>query len=182
MMTRIFSFIAVCLLLLGGGVRAQEAGSAMPVDKDTQLFTFQEVVSMEGTADELYIRCIEWINTRYKNPADACRVRNRESAYIEIAHRFEIYNQAEGTRVNAGIVNYVLKIEFKPGRYRYTLTDLVLRQSSRYPIERWMDKSDSMYSPLYDSYLQQVNTQALELIDSLKAGMQPPVVKQEERW
>jgi hypothetical protein len=45
-----------------------------------------------------------------------------------------------------------------------------------------MDKTDKMYSPLWDSYLKQVNRQSLELLESLKAGMQPPVVKEEEKW
>jgi hypothetical protein len=155
---------------------------ALPIDNDTQLINYQDVVQLAGTADELYVRAIEWINTQYNNPADACRIRNRESAVIEIAHRFEILNDEEGDKLIAGIVNYTLKLEFKPGRYRYTLSDLILKQSTRFPIERWLNKEDSMYSPLWDSYLIQVNKQAKALIDSLKAGMEPQVIKQEEKW
>lgn len=161
---------------------AQDNATQYPIDKDTQLITYQEVVTQAGTADELYIRAIEWINTQYKNPADVCRIRNRESGVIEILHRFEIINDEENNKLIAGIVNYTLKIEFKPGRYRYTLSDLTLRQSTRFPVEKWMDKTDKMYSPLWDSYLKQVNRQTLELLESLKAGMQPPVVKEEEKW
>lgn len=154
----------------------------LPMDEDTQLISYQDVIQMPGTADELYVRAIEWINTQYKNPADVCRIRNRESAVIEIAHRFEILNDEEGDKLIAGIVNYNLKLEFKPGRYRYTLSDLILKQSTRFPIERWLNKEDQMYSPLWDLYLKQVNRQAKELIESLKSGMEPPVVKQEEKW
>lgn len=161
---------------------AQDNATQYPIDKDTQLITYQEVVTQAGTADELYIRAIEWINTQYKNPADVCRIRNRESGVIEILHRFEIINDEENNKLIAGIVNYTLKIEFKPGRYRYTLSDLTLRQSTRFPVEKWMDKTDKMYSPLWDSYLKQVNRQSLELVESLKTGMQPPVVKEEEKW
>ncbi|HCT72258.1 MAG TPA: hypothetical protein DF409_16240 [Bacteroidales bacterium] len=182
MKTRLIFSLLVGLLFVFSAVNAQEPVSAYPVDKDTQQITYQEVVQQAGTADELYIRCIEWINTQYKNPADACRIRNRESGVIEINHRFEILNDAEGAKLIAGIVNYVLKLEFKPGRYRYTLSDMTLRQSSRFPIEKWMDKNDSMYSPLWDKYLEQVNVQVNELINSLKAGMQPPVIKVEEKW
>ena len=172
----------MCLTCFAG-VNAQEIETmALPVDEDTQMISYKDVIPMSGTADELYIRAIEWVNTIYKNPADACRIRNRESAVIEIAHRFEIYNDVDGTKLNAGIVNYNLKLEFKPGRYRYVLSNLILKQSTRFPIERWMDKEEQMYSPLWDSYLQQVNQQAKELIDSLKAGMEPPVVIQEEKW
>lgn len=161
---------------------AQDVPQGYPVDKDTQLITYQDVIPMAGSADELYIRCIEWINTKYKNPADVCRVRNRESGVIEILHRFELLNDEAEDRLKAGIVNYTLKLEFKPGRYRYTLSDLTWKQATRYPIEKWMNKEDKLYSPVFDSYLTQVNKQALELINSLKAGMEPPVVKQEEKW
>ncbi len=153
-----------------------------PFDKDTGLISYQEVVQEPGTADELYIRCIEWINTSYKNPADACRIRNRESGVIEILHRFELTNMDGDAKLQAGIVNYLLKLEFKPGRYRYTITDLTLRQASRFPIERWLDKSDKLYSPLWDSYLTQVDKQVKQLIESLKSGMSPVAVKQEEKW
>jgi len=153
-----------------------------PFDKDTGLISYQEVVQEPGTSDELYIRCIEWINTSYKNPADACRIRNRESGVIEILHRFELVNMDGDAKLQAGIVNYALKLEFKPGRYRYTVTDLTLRQASRFPIERWFDKTDKMYSPLWDNYLGQVDSQAKQLINHLKSGMAPVAVKQEEKW
>ncbi|MHC1778280.1 MAG: DUF4468 domain-containing protein [Lentimicrobium sp.] len=170
-------------LVSGLVVSAQDENKInFPIDKDSGLISYQEVVQEPGTADELYIRCIEWINTSYKNPADVCRIRNRESAVIEILHRFELYNMDGEAKVQAGIVNYLLKLEFKPGRYRYTVTDLTLRQASRFPIERWFDKTDSLYSPLWDSYLEQVDTQVKQLISNLKGGMAPVAVKQEEKW
>lgn len=184
-MKRSFVYLVITILSFAGTVAiCQVADSTIkfPIDKDTQLITYQDVVQEPGTADELYIRCIEWINTQYKNPADVCRVRNRESAVVEILHRIELINMEGDSKLSAGTVNYLLKLEFKPGRYRYTVTDLTLRQQSRYPIERWFDKSDKMYSPLWDSYLQQVDTKVKQIIESLKSGMAPVVVKPEEKW
>lgn len=172
----------MCLACFVGANAQGVETMALPVDEDTHLISYKDVIPMAGTADELYIRAIEWVNTRYKNPADVCRIRNRESGVIEIAHRFEIINDVDGSKLIAGIVNYNLKLEFKPGRYRYSLSDLILKQSTRFPIERWMDKEEQMYSPLWESYLKQVNEQSIELINSLKSGMEPPVVKQEETW
>lgn len=160
---------------------AQE-NTAFPVDKDTKLITYQEVVQQNGTQDELYIRGIDWINKYYKNPADVTRVRNRESGVIELMHRIELQNMDGETKVSAGTVNYELKIEFKPGRYRYTVTNMTLRQASRFPIERWLNKDDQNYSPLWDNYIQQVDTKVKEIIANLKAGMQPVEVKPEEKW
>ena len=174
--------IFICLACFAGANAQGVETMALPVDEDTRLVNYKDVIPMAGTADELYVRAIEWVNTRYKNPADACRIRNRESAVIEIAHRFEIINDVDGNKLIAGIVNYNLKLEFKPGRYRYSLSDLILKQSTRFPIERWMDKEEQMYSPLWESYLKQVNDQATELINSLKAGMEPVVAKPVEKW
>lgn len=174
------SLAAVLFTAFSAG--AQDVRSMIPVDKDTQVITYQDVVQQAGTADELYIRCIEWINTEYKNPADVCRVRNRESGVIEIRHRMEYFNDVKDTKVVAGKINYVLKLEFKPGRYRYTVTDMTLQHASRVPVEKWMDKEDTEYSPLWDSYLEQINTQVVELIERLKTGMEPPVIKVEEKW
>ncbi|HLO90330.1 MAG: DUF4468 domain-containing protein [Chloroflexota bacterium] len=153
-----------------------------PIDPETGLITYQEVVQQNGTQDELYIKGIDWLNTHYKNPADVCKVRNRESGVIELLHRIEVFNTADGSKVLAGMVNYDLKIEFKPGRYRYTLTDLTFKQASRFPVERWLNKADPLYSPVWDSYMQQVDAKAKEIINSLKENMQPEVVKPEEKW
>lgn len=183
MKVRFVLSLLLTLTLCSMGVSGQEAVSGnFPIDKDTQLITYQEVVQEPGTADELYVRCIEWINTYYKNPADVCKIRNRESQVIEILYRIELFNYDGEAKLNAGTVTYLLKLEFKPGRYRYTVTDLTLRQASRFPIERWFDKSDKMYSPLWDGYLTQVDTNVKQLIESLKTGMAPVQVKQEEKW
>lgn len=183
-MKRILAFLVIASFSIFFNFSfGQESNAAkFPIDKDTGLITYQEVVQEAGTADDLYIRCNEWINVNYKNPADVCRVRNRESGVIEILHRIELINMEGDSKLVAGIVNYLLKLEFKNGRYRYTITDLTLRQSSRFPIERWFDKTDKMYSPLWDSYLDQVDTKVKELIESLKAGMAPVVVAPEEKW
>lgn len=173
-----FLFIAFLLPFLSIG---QEV-NYYPVDPETGLLTYQEVVQQNGTQDELYIRGIEWLNSHYKNPADVCKVRNRESGVIELLHRIEVFNTQDGANVLAGMVNYVLKIEFKAGRYRYTLTNLTFRQASRFPVERWLNKADPLYSPVWDSYIRQVDTKAKEVVNSLKEGMQPEVVKPEEKW
>jgi hypothetical protein len=159
-----------------------QESAILPIDPDTKMATYQEVVQEKGTADELYIRGIAWVNSFYKNPADVTRVRNRESGIIELMHRFEIYNNVDGVKVQAGFVNYSLKIEFKPGRYRYTINDINWRQATKYPIERWLNKEDPYYSPLYDSYIQQVDVAINEVIASLKKGMHPEEVKPEEKW
>jgi len=154
----------------------------LPVDAESKLISYKEVVTVAGTPTELFNRAIEWVNKQYKNPADATKVRNPATGIIDIIHRIELVRDDKGISRPAGIVDYSLKIELKEGRYRYTITNFNLKDVSRQPIERWMDKNDKSYVPEWEGYLTQVNDFTLKLIESLKAGMQPPVVKKVDQW
>ena len=175
-------FIAA-ILGLTGTLLAQEATPVMPVNIETKLITYQEVVKVDGLQKELFNRAIEWINVNYKNPADVTKVRNPESGIIEIFHRFDLHRTDEqGNKIDAGNVVYTLLLELKDGRYRYKITDMSLRQSSRFPIGRWLDKTDKAYNPNYNLFLSQVDNQVKVLIESLKKGMLPGIQKKEDTW
>jgi hypothetical protein len=179
-------YLTLCLsLMLIAGLRlsAQETTApVMPVDPETKLITYKEVVTIQGTPAELFNRAVEWINKQYKNPVDATKVRDQASGVIEIIHRFDITRQEKEIQRPVGIIDYSLKIEMKDGRYRYTLTNLNRRDVSRQPIEKWLDKSDKAYSPDMEIYLKQIDDAARKLIDSLKQGMQPPIQKKPDTW
>ena len=175
-------FMAV-ILGLPGILIAQEIAPAMPVNHETNIITYQDVVKVDGLKKDLFNRAIEWINVYYKNPADVTKVRNPENGFIEIFHRFDLHRiDDKGNKIDAGIVVYTLRLALKDGRYKYTLTDMSLKQSSRYPIERWLDKTDQAYNPNYDLYLSQVDKQVKTLIESLKKGMLPGIQKKEDAW
>jgi len=171
------------ILGLPGALIAQETIPVMPVNPETKLITYQEVLTVDGLKKELFNRAIEWINVNYKNPAEVTKVRNPESGLIEIFHRFDLdRTDNNGNIVDAGIVVYTLRLDLKDGRYRYKITDMSLKQSSRFPVERWLDKTDKAYNPNYDLYIAQLDKQVKELIESLKKGMQPGIQKKEDVW
>jgi hypothetical protein len=174
--------IIILFSLFSISSRAQETAPKMPVDEETKLITYKEVVNIEGTKQELFNRAIEWINKTYKNPADVTKVRNPETGLIELIHRIEINYEDKGVSRPGGLVDYLLRIELKEGRYRYTFTNFNFKQTSRVPIEKWLDKTDKAYSPLMENYLFQVDKSTHDLIESLKKGMQPPVKKKADEW
>jgi hypothetical protein len=177
------SFLLTLLLsLISINMYSQEVASKLPVDEETKLFTYKEVVQVEGTKTELFNRAIEWINKDYKNPAQVTKVRSPESGLIELLHHFEVFYNEKGLSRSGGIVDYLLRIELKDGRYRYTISNFNLKQASRMPVEKWMDKSDKAYTPLWDSYLLQLDKSTNEIIESLKKGMLPPVKKKVDEW
>lgn len=153
----------------------------IPIDEDTKLITYQEVVPQEGDADKLYLTAIAWINSFFQNPNEATTIRDRENGKIVIDHRFKIYNvDKKGLKTDAGIIKYNLKLEFKPNKYRYTFTNFNLQAVSKYPIEKWLDKTDPQYNPAWENYLFQVDTTVNGYIKSLKKGMTPKIAKPDE--
>lgn len=160
-----------------------KANAQVPVDEDTKKITYKDVITQDGTPEKLYNQGISWVNTFYKNPSEATRVRDADNHKIEIRHRFQIWNKdKDGNKVSdAGIIEYELTIEFKDGRYRYTMTEFILKQTSKFPIERWLDKNDPQYKPECDDYLKQIDIEANAIIKSLIQGMKIKEIK-EDNW
>jgi hypothetical protein len=177
------SFVGILILVFAfSTAKAQDASPVLPIDPDTKLITYKEVVNVQGIPSELFNRAIEWINKQYKNPTDATKVRNSATGLIEIIHRFEITKEEKGVIRTAGIIDYSMKIELKDGRYRYTITNFNFRDASRQPIEKWLDKSDKLYQPIWESYLKQIDDASRKLIEGLKIGMLPPAPKKVDEW
>jgi hypothetical protein len=179
----VFLIIAVSAMMYSGlNAQAQETTNKMPVDPDTKLITYKEVVTVAGTPAELFNRAIQWVNKQYKNPVDATKVRDQASGVIEIIHRIELTRIEQGATLLAGRVDYSMKLEMKEGRYRYTITNFIVKDVSRQPLERYLDKKDPSYIPLWDDYLKQVDDFTLKMIESLKQGMQPPAEKKPDTF
>jgi hypothetical protein len=176
MLTSSFTFVNLYSQII-------EQTSKVPVDEVTGLITYQDVVHTEGSKQELFNRVVGWVNQFYVNPTEATKVRSPESGIIEILHRFKITNEVDnGVQVDAGVILYSLKIELRDGRFRYTMNNFVLRQASRFPVERWLDKNDQAYDPGWEDYLNQIDVFASSLVESLKAAMQPEEIIKEEEW
>jgi len=169
-----FTFLFVCLGIVSFAQKAN-----VPVNEDTGLITWQGVQEQNGTPLPLYNRCIEWINSQYKNSQEVTKVRKPEDGLIVINHGIRLYDTLTDGSVVASntIVNYVLRLEFKENRYRYTFTDFTMKAMSRYPLERWLDEKDATWSPKWNGYLIQIDKEVNRLIESLKEGMKEKIVK-----
>jgi hypothetical protein len=172
-----FAFFLVC-----AGIASFSQKANVPVNEDTGLITWQAVVEQNGEPITLYNRCIEWINSQYKNSQEVTKVRKPEEGLIVINHGIRLYDTLDDGNIVASntVVNYVLRLEFKENRYRYTFTDFTMKAMSRYPLERWLDEKDATYSLKWNGYLVQVDAEVSRLIKSLKEGMIEKVVKPDE--
>lgn len=180
-MRAIFNFLF--LFMISGICFAQTNTPApnLPVDPDSKLILYKDVVIQDGNKDMLYDRGAEWFRSYYLNPGSVTKVQDKVNGKIEGTGRVSIYHvDADNIRVNAGMVFYDIRLEFKENRYRYTLTNFALKSTSRVPLEKWLNKDDPSYNSMVETYLYQVDTSMQNLIVKLKEGMKPKVIKKDE--
>jgi hypothetical protein len=165
-------------------VIAKAQAQFLPVDSTTKKVTYKEVVTQEGgTPAKMYNQAIEWVNSFYANPSEATRVRDPDNSKIEIKHRIKVCNvDKDGNKtLECEVVEYELTLEFKDGRYRYTFTNFNVLKTSKFPVERWLDKNDPAYTAVCDVYCKQLGEEVNKIIKSLKEGMKPKVIKN-DNW
>jgi hypothetical protein len=176
-------FISALFVLVAGSGFSQstQPAVALPVDPETHLIQYREVVNQEGPKDVLYDRGAEWIRAYYLNPGSVTKVQDRVNGKIEGTGRLRLYFfNSDNTRTDAGQVFYDFRLEFKENKFRYTLTNFALKGASRVPLEKWLDKNDPSYNPQMENYLYQVDTTMQNLVIKLKEGMKPRVTKKDE--
>ncbi len=157
---------------------AAAAAPSVPLDEEG-IIRYIEVVNETGTADELFKRCVKWINKEYKNPSTVTPTRDAVTGKIVVRHIFRLQNTLEtGTVTEVGDVAYDLNIQFKEGRYRAELTSFVYKKASKFPAENWL-ATGTHPNP---EYISQLNEFALGLLESLKEGMKPEKVHKAEEW
>jgi hypothetical protein len=182
-MKALLSILIVTFALMTASAQ-EEASLNMPRDEVSGLITYKEVINEEGNKDTLFNRCSTWLHTFYSNPWEATKVRDQSSGIIKIQHQFRIYDIDElGNKQDAGMIMYNARIDFKENRYRVVVDNFILKQVSRYPVEKWLDQSAPDYNEKWKGYLAQIDYFVREeLIKSLKEKMKPGQEVKEEEW
>lgn len=172
--------LTALFIVMAGLMWAQEK---LPVDPETGRIQYREVVQQDGTKQELFNRCVYWLNGFYKDPVRVTSLRDVETGKIVGKHQFRIYyTDKKGNNIDAGMVSYDFMIELKQDRYRYTLNNFLLKSTTRQPIEKWMNKKDPAYDIRWNEYLDQVDEYAQKWIASLKEKMKPEPEKKPDEW
>lgn len=175
-------FICLCSLSYAAFSQiAKTEAPSLPIDNDTKLITYKSVVNELGNKDELYERGLLWFSKFYKNPTDVIREKDKENGKIKGIARFQLHAEDKDTKVPKGAIEYTLNLEFKDKRYRYTITNFNLKQSSYFPLERWLNKKDPASTENINLYLIQIDTYINELTKNLEKGMNP-VEKKKDDW
>lgn len=162
---------------------AQQMKPIIPIDTETNKIKFQEAIDEQGTKDELFNRSIYWLNGFYKDPVRVTSIRDVETGKIEGRHRFRIYYWDEDSVKHiGGMINYKFVLRFKQDKYRYTITELILKSQTNLPVEKWLDRSDPAYNKQWDSYLEQIVEFVNNWSENLKQKMLPEPEKVKDDW
>lgn len=169
-----------CFACAFSGVRAQTP--AIPVDPETKKIMYRAVVDQQGDPNYLYDKAIAWFAYYYPNPQAVYSVQDKVNGKVEGVARIKVYTKDEksGVRVEGPMLQYLIKLEFKENKYRYTITDFRIKNASGWAVEKWMNKSDPSYNPVWESYLYQIDTTMQRLQSTLIEKMKPTVVKKDE--
>jgi hypothetical protein len=179
---RISSFLLLIFIGLQLFAQEQTPSANLPVDADSKKIMYREVVEQQGTPEYLYDKAIEWFGYYYRDVQSVYTSQSKENGKIEGAGRMRVYytDKPTGVKRDGGTILYQIKMELKENKFRYTLTDFNLKTASRFPVEKWLNKSDPAYNPNWDLYLYQIDTTMRRLISSMKDKMKPTVVKKDE--
>jgi hypothetical protein len=165
-------------------LRAQDTTLAgiVPVDA-SGMITWQDVIPVPDVdRGAMYNKGIEWINSYFPNAARVTKRRSPESGIIDGAHSIRLYDVHDGVKVPSHTITYTFKLEFRDGRFRYTISEFQLRAASRFPLERWLDKDGPFYSPANRQYLEQVRDEIEKMINSMVSFITKPEAPPEEEW
>ena len=154
----------------------------VPIDEETNLVTYKEVVQQaNATPQELFDRAMIWVKKFYKNTTEVIKSSDRDKGVIQLRSSVRIYVVKEdGSKIFKNIVYYNMKIECRPGRYRYTITDFNEKAAAAAPVEVWLNTENPKWEIGQYAYLNQIDEQILALIESLEEGMNPPVIVEDE--
>jgi len=162
----------------------QVAFPNIPVDKETKLITYDDVVDQKGvSAKELYSRATAWYQKYFNNPTEKLRKKDDENFTLELFVRFKLYNfDKKGVKSDASeLMQYTLNIACKEGRYKYEFTKFNQKAPSFKPSEPLLDKNDPN-AEKHTVWLKQVDEEIKKTINDLEKAMATSGEKKKDDW
>lgn len=143
-----------------------------PVDPATQKILYQDVVKTDSVAaPELHKRAKDWLFQVIKSPKSAIEIDDNSTLSVQITYD---YANNPGSALSKRARVYIpLQLEFKDGRYRYTITNLKYgaqqMPTMQIPLEKLasdnLGKSDQRSAEGIDNAIRR------QVIESLKTAM-----------
>lgn len=179
--------LLIVAIACGFSAQAQKSADPVapffPIDETSKLVTYTDVIQVPGVAtDSLYNVAMAWMKIFYVSPSQAIKSQNKEEGIIEIKHQFQITKTEKGQELKAGQINYYLTLQFRDGRFKYTITKVNLQGPSYFGIETWINDAKYAEDETVINYLIQIDEFMQKLITSLETEVKPAAPKKEEDW
>ena len=154
----------------------------IPLDKESKTIKFSGVVHEKGTKNELFNRCVYWLNGYYKSPTRVTQIRDVATGKILGKHSFPLYtfDTVSNTNIKTAKVNYTFTVMFKDGRYKWQIDELEVISNKKVPLEEMINKNDPRYKKEWKSYLTQITDFVKSWSDNLEEKMKPEDAKKEK--
>lgn len=176
--------IASWLLLSSVDLYAQTPASpTLPVDTETKRVTYTAVVAVNGASQtELYTRAKLWLFLTFDDAKDVVKVDEKDAGLLIIRAYTDL--PVRSSQTDFGPINrevgYTMMLNFKDGRYKYTLTNYHLIVEGRItPIENEITallskpKGKGVFAA--QQYAEKVGIYAQSLVQSLDVTLRKPV-------
>lgn len=166
--------LLIMLMLLPFFAFAQNDVPKLPTD-DNGKITYSEVVTLKDSISkvELFSRAKTSFVNLFKNSKSVIQSEDKETGTIIGKGNFQVFVKSLGTTYECGYINFTFTVSVKDSKYKYVVTNFIHEilgnTSGAGNIEngkpkRWPQKN-------WDSILTQLNTEATNLISSLKLEM-----------
>lgn len=171
--------LLVCFLTSSFILKAQN----LPIDDETKKITFQETVEIDSLSkDVLYTRAKQWVKNYYKSDQydmnDVAKSRLMKESYFIVKLTYDYKYKSDNN------TTYMLTLECKEGKYRYTFTDFRFYTvksgpKSELPLETAYSKLNTQNKGETTS---QINSEIALIIEDMKKYMSTGEIKNEDDW
>lgn len=153
-------YVSILLAVIPSLVFAQFTKS-----EDTGLITYTEVVEVEGTAQELYIKAKEWFVNAYRDSKSVIQVDSKDEYKIIGKGVLLIPFGGHGRKIW-----HTVTIQCKDDRYKYTIDNIIIDWVTDGRNTRLEDYKKGMGFGV-QKFKSKIHLQTTKLIKSLSTGM-----------
>ncbi len=157
--------------------------------------TYTEVVTVEGSKDELYNRAEVWFATTFVDANEVLQIEDKEKGQLVGKGRMQFNPKGLMSQVIAGDISYIVKIFIKDGRYKYELTNFIHKSNSltnpsslglittgEYDIDMGSKRANKWYAKWWVEVKDAIPPTAERIVVGLKDAMSKPAEVENDNW
>ena len=154
----------------------------LPIDMETNTIAYTEVVVLDTTLkkDELYSRAREWFAKTYKSANSVIQMDDKAEGKIVGRASIPLTYSTMGNNPSAGSISYNISVYVKDGKYKYEFANFQHQgDGNKIPsygsCTKMLNTTDKYFGigmqKTYNVYLNQMHTDIIETISSLKSTL-----------